>query len=42
MQENINQTRLIQVVDTLRDYGLRLVEGLSEEDLNWIPNELTP
>ena len=39
MQENINQKRLIQVVDTLRDYGLRLVEGLSEEDLKWIPNE---
>ena len=35
MEGKNKQLRLIEVVDTLRDYGLRLVEGLSEEKYTW-------
>jgi uncharacterized damage-inducible protein DinB len=39
MEKHTNQSRLITAVDTLRDYGLRLLENISEEDLNWVPKE---
>ena len=39
MNEQANKTRLIKAIDTLRDYGLRIIEGLSEEELNWVPKE---
>ncbi len=39
MNQHTNQTRLIKVIDTLRDYGHRIIEGLSQEELNWIPSE---
>ena len=39
MIEQANQTNLIRAIDTLRDYGLRIIEGLSPEELNWVPKE---
>jgi len=41
MNEQENKARLIKAIDTLRDYGLRIIEGLSEEELNWTPKETT-
>ena len=39
MNEQANKKRLIKAIDTLRDYGLRIIEGLAEEELNWMPKE---
>ena len=39
MNEQANKKRLINAIDTLRDYGLRIIEGLSVEELNWVPKE---
>ena len=39
MEQQERQKSLLTIIDTLRDYGQRLTEGLSSEDLNWTPKE---
>ena len=39
MEQQSKQKRLLKAIDTLRDYGQRLTDGLSDEMLNWIPKE---
>jgi len=39
MEQQTKQERLLKAIDTLRDYGQRLTDGLSDEMLNWIPKE---
>lgn len=33
------QSNLVKVIDNLRNYGQRLLEGLSTEELLWVPKE---
>ena len=35
MTEQETKLRLEKIVDTLRDYGLRLIDGLTPEDVDW-------
>ena len=39
MDQQTKQERLLKAIDTLRDYGQRLTDGLSDEMLNWTPKE---
>ncbi|MHA1977753.1 MAG: DinB family protein [Candidatus Hodarchaeales archaeon] len=39
MIQQTKQRRLLKAIDTLRDYGQRLTDELSNEMLNWTPEE---
>ena len=41
MTEQTKKNNLVKVIETLREYGLRIIEGLSEEEQQWVPKETT-
>ncbi len=39
MKQQTKQRNLLETIDTLRDYGQRLTDGLSNEMINWTPKD---